>query len=368
MNPAGVWIIAVLTILAILIRPRGWTEALWACVGSGTAGRASAICRRHQALLAAQRGTDVYLFLAGMMVLAELARRQGLFDWLAWHAVAASKGSQVRLFALIYGVGIAVTTLLSNDATAVVLTPAVYAAVKKARTATLPYLFICAFIANAASFVLPISNPANLVVFGKSMPPLMDWLRFFALPSVAAIAVTYALLRFLVRHELRGEMEMDLRVSAAVLVRLVGCVGNRRYRGGPADGIGFRQGSRVTDLCCCAGGAGRGSSHASGRACGGGPAHLLGHFADGGGAIRHRRRPEHGGSRGGCAEYVAGYRDLAAGHGRTCCRVRSCHALQYWKQPSGWIVCRQRGSRRPRGSFFAQYSLWWEWIWDRISR
>lgn len=209
MNSVGVWIIAVLTILAILIRPRGWTEALWACAGAGLLV-AFRYLSPHQALLAAQRGTDVYLFLAGMMVLAELARRQGLFDWLAWHAVAASKGSQVRLFALIYGVGIAVTTLLSNDATAVVLTPAVYAAVKKARTATLPYLFICAFIANAASFVLPISNPANLVIFGKRMPPLMDWLRFFTLPSVVAIAATYVLLRFLVRRELQGEMEIDL--------------------------------------------------------------------------------------------------------------------------------------------------------------
>src|SRR5512144_1787692 len=84
-----------------------------------------------------------------------------------------------------------VTILLSNDATAVVLTPAVYAASRAAKVEPLPYLFICAFIANAASFVLPISNPANLVVFGKDMPPLTDWLRIFALPSVVASIATY---------------------------------------------------------------------------------------------------------------------------------------------------------------------------------
>ena len=61
-----------------------------------------------------------------------------------------------------------VTVLLSNDATAVVLTPAVYAARAPPAPSPLPYLFICAFIANAASFVLPISNPANLVVFGDA--------------------------------------------------------------------------------------------------------------------------------------------------------------------------------------------------------
>ena len=49
-----------------------------------------------------------------------------------------------------------------------------------AKAKPLPYLFVCAFIANAASFVLPISNPANLVVMGEHMPPLAAWLRLFA--------------------------------------------------------------------------------------------------------------------------------------------------------------------------------------------
>ena len=123
-----------------------------------------------QAATAIAKGLDVYLFLTGMMLLSELARRQGVFDWLASLAVKAAKGSPARLFLLVYLVGTAVTVFLSNDATAVVLTPAVYAAVKKAGTKALPYLLICAFIANAASFVLPISNPANLVVYGKHLP------------------------------------------------------------------------------------------------------------------------------------------------------------------------------------------------------
>ncbi len=118
------------------------------------------------------RGTDVYLFLTGMMVLAELARREGVFDWVATCAVRAARGSRMRLFALVYAAGIAVTTVLSNDATAVVLTPAVAVAVRKAKAEPLPYLLACAFIANAASFVLPISNPANLVVFAGEIPAL----------------------------------------------------------------------------------------------------------------------------------------------------------------------------------------------------
>jgi arsenical pump membrane protein len=160
-----------------------------------------------QAWTAVGKGIDVYLFLTGMMLLAELARREGVFDWLATLAVSAARGSRTRLFTLVYGVGILVTVFLSNDATAVVLTPAVYAAIKKAKTEALPYLFICAFIANAASFVLPISNPANLVVYGNHLPPLVPWLRTFIVPSLLSIVTTYAVLRWLWRKDLEGNVQ-----------------------------------------------------------------------------------------------------------------------------------------------------------------
>ncbi len=91
---------------------------------------------------------------------------------------------------------------MSNDATAVVLTPAILVAIRKAKVPPLPYLFACAMIANAASFVLPISNPANLVVFRQQMPPLGRWLSSFALPSVFSIAATYLVLRLVFRREL----------------------------------------------------------------------------------------------------------------------------------------------------------------------
>jgi arsenical pump membrane protein len=157
------------------------------------------------ALNGMRKGVDVYLFLTGMMMIAELARREGLFDWMAALAVEHARGSPRLLFLQVYVVGVVVTVLLSNDATAIVLTPAVYAATRAAGAAPLPYLFVCAFIANAASFVLPISNPANLVVYGERMPHLLDWLRLYTLPSIAAIAATYVALRFALRRALEEE-------------------------------------------------------------------------------------------------------------------------------------------------------------------
>jgi arsenical pump membrane protein len=207
MSAVLVWSIAGAAIAGVLFRPKDWPEAVWACLGAVLLV-VSGLLPIGQAWSAVKKGTDVYLFLTGMMLLAELARQEGVFDWLATLAVSAAHGSRKRLFTLVYGVAVLVTVFLSNDATAVVLTPAVYAAVKKAKTEALPYLFICAFIANAASFVLPISNPANLVVYGKHLPPLLPWLRTFALPSALSIAATYVVLRWLARKDLDGKVEV----------------------------------------------------------------------------------------------------------------------------------------------------------------
>jgi arsenical pump membrane protein len=193
----------------MLLRPRRIAEVYWACGGALLLVVARLI-PPHQAEHAIFEGLDVYLFLAGMMILAEMAREEHVFDWAAGIAAVHAKGSPRRLFALIYAVGIVVTALLSNDATAVVLTPAVLAVVRKARVEPKPYLLACALIANAASFIFPISNPANLVVFDGQIPPLGLWLRIFLLPSVAAILATYTCLRWHARNALRGHIEGDL--------------------------------------------------------------------------------------------------------------------------------------------------------------
>lgn len=234
-----VWIISALTIAAILARPRGVPEYVWALGGAAflVAFRLVSI---DAAAGAVARGYDVYLFLLGMLALSELAHCQGVFAWLADRALRGARGSRRRLFFSVYGVGVLVTTLLSNDATAVVLTPAVIAVISRTDVDPMPFLYACAFVAGAASFVLPISNPANLVVFGHHLPPLGAWLKVFFLPAVAAVLGTLAMLYALSRRSLRGSFEFHgvphvleqsgrvafaaIGVSAAILI-IVAAVG-----------------------------------------------------------------------------------------------------------------------------------------------
>src|SRR6202034_2383922 len=134
--------IVAISILLMLLRPRNIPEVWWISAGALLL-IALRLIPLKLASSAVREGTDVYLFLTGMMLLAELAREQGVFDWISSVAVRGAKGSCSRLFLLVYGVGILVTIFMSNDATAVVLTPAILTAVRRAKVAPLPYLFAC---------------------------------------------------------------------------------------------------------------------------------------------------------------------------------------------------------------------------------
>lgn len=209
LDHAAVWTISFLTIALMLLRPKKIAEAVWVCGGALLLVLLRLVPLRA-AVHAVAEGLDVYLFLAGMMVLAELGQSHGVFEWLATAAIQHARHSRTRLLVLIYAAGTVVTIFMSNDATAVVLTPAVLAVVKKARIEPLPYLLSCAFIANAASFVLPISNPANLVVFHQGMPPLAEWLRVFLMASVLSILATFAALYWYCRDDLRAGIQANI--------------------------------------------------------------------------------------------------------------------------------------------------------------
>jgi arsenical pump membrane protein len=213
-----IWMIAAISTAGVIVRPGHLPEAIWALAGAALL-LALQLITPQEALLGVGKGLDVYLFLTGMMLLAEIGRLEGLFDWLAALAARKARGSAPRLFFFTYGVGAFVTIFLSNDATAVVLTPAVAAVARTAKVdQPLPYLLTCAFVANAASFVLPISNPANLVIYGSRMPPLLPWLSAYLVPSVLAIVTTYGVLRYTQRKALCSKLAIDVpmpRLTAA---------------------------------------------------------------------------------------------------------------------------------------------------------
>jgi arsenical pump membrane protein len=198
--------IALVTLGLILFRPRRLNEAI-AALGGAVAMLVLGIVSPGQALTVLARNWDVFGFFLGLMAIAALVECSGFFDWAATLAARLAGGDERRLFLNVLVVGVLISTLFSNDATALILTPIVYALVTRLRVEALPFMFACTFIADTASFVLPVSNPINILVLSTFRLSLLDFFRLLLLPSLVVIGLNIGLFLLLFRRQLRGRFD-----------------------------------------------------------------------------------------------------------------------------------------------------------------
>jgi arsenical pump membrane protein len=200
------YVVAAMAILGIAVRPRGipaWAPAL--------AGAIAVVALGYESIGAAAgaiaKQWNVLLFILGLMGLSTAAEETGAFEWVTRVLTARARGSRRRLFVLLFLGGAVLTVALSNDATAIVFTPIVYRTVAKRVDDVLPFLYGCIFVADTASFGLPFSNPANVLVVPR--PHVLEYLWHLGPPEVLAIAINLVLFLVLFRHRLRGRYAVE---------------------------------------------------------------------------------------------------------------------------------------------------------------
>jgi arsenical pump membrane protein len=200
------------SLLLLLLKPRRVPD--WAAgLGGGLLMVALGLLPPGEAVRQVTSAWNVFLFFLGLGLASATADQAGVFRWAAGAATRWARGSQWRLLVGLYLVGVVVTAVLSNDATALLLTPVVFAIATRAGFDPRPYAFACALVANAASFVLPVSNPSNLLLLTRAPLGLSTFLGHLLLPSALALAVTLGGLLLVFRGELAtpGSLPSDAR-------------------------------------------------------------------------------------------------------------------------------------------------------------
>ncbi len=199
--------IFVATLAAIMVRPFGVTEALSAAAGA-VLMLLGGFVRLDETASLLLRQWNTFGFFLGLMVISAFAEEAGIFDALSNAAARWGRGSAKRLSVAVFAVGAVISVFLTNDSTALILTPVVYALVTRLRLPVLPFMFACTFIADTASFVLPVSNPINIIIQGAFGSTLATFLRYLLLPSIAAIGLNTALFLWLFRRDLAVGYEL----------------------------------------------------------------------------------------------------------------------------------------------------------------
>jgi arsenical pump membrane protein len=161
-------------------------------------------------------------FLVVILLLAQLADREGLFGWAAAVTARQAGTSARRLLGRVVVLSAVVTAVLSLDATVVLLTPVVLATAARMRVPARPHAYAAGHLANSASLLLPVSNLTNLLAFATTGLSFLHFTGLMAGPQLAAVAVEYLVLRRLFRDDLAAPVgDPVTEVPAAPRLALV---------------------------------------------------------------------------------------------------------------------------------------------------
>ncbi|WP_344732810.1 SLC13 family permease [Nocardioides fonticola] len=198
--------VAVAALLALLVTawrhlgPRG--EAAAALLTSAAVLAVGAVSP-SDAGDALERLAPVVLFLAAVLVVADVCGRAGLFTVAATRVARFAGDSPVRLLVGVAVLATVVTTVLSLDATVVLLTPVVVAAALRRSASPAPGAWLCLRLANSASLLLPVANLTNLLAVPDLDVGFLGFARLMAPALVVVVAAEWACARVQFRRELR---------------------------------------------------------------------------------------------------------------------------------------------------------------------
>lgn len=211
----GVAVVALLVLLMTAWRhPRPLTEAAAAALTGGAVLLVGAV-PWADARDALERLAPVVVFLAAVLVVADVCGRAGLFTAAAGLAGRLAGSSPGRLLLAVVVIATVVTTVLSLDATVVLLTPVVIAVAAARGLSPAPSAWVCLRLANSASLLLPVANLTNLLAMPDLDLGFGAFARAMAPTLVVVVLAEWLLTRVLLRSELRAPVGPAERPDAA---------------------------------------------------------------------------------------------------------------------------------------------------------
>ena len=202
LRAAAALLIVALSLAGVLARPRGFSEAVFSAAGALVMIISGLVSADQAARLLAQ-SWNVLLFFTGLVLIAWATERSGFFRWAALWAARLARGDARRLLVNVFAAGVAISTFLSNDATALLLTPMIVSVAEETELPALPFALAGTFVADTASVTLPVSNPIN-VLFLDSFRGIRlgAYLQHLLAPSLVAIAINLLLFVWIFRRPL----------------------------------------------------------------------------------------------------------------------------------------------------------------------
>ena len=146
---------------------------------------------------------NVIFLLAGMMIIANVMAKTGIFQWIAVEAVRRTQGRPYRLLVVTSVITAIVSAFLDNVTTVVLLTPITFFVAQRLGTSPVPFLISQVLASNIGGTATLIGDPPNIIIGSQMGKDFNDFLVNLAPVATAALALYLLMARWLFRDELR---------------------------------------------------------------------------------------------------------------------------------------------------------------------
>jgi arsenical pump membrane protein len=213
--------IFLLTLYLVLARPRNLDTGLAALVGAALALMAGVITLADVRTVAGIVWDATFALIA-IVVISVILNHAGVFRWAALQMARRAGGNGRAIFLAVIALGAVVSTLFTNDATVLILTPIVYemlAALGFDQRRILPYMMACGFVADSMSIPLAVSNLTNMITARHFALDFGRFALLMLLPSLATLGATVLVLRWYYRKEIPAEYDPSALEDPASAIR-----------------------------------------------------------------------------------------------------------------------------------------------------
>lgn len=172
------------------------------------------ILQQHEAFHVEEFGVDwnVIFLLISMMVIINLMRPTGVFEYIAIKSAKWGKGEPFRILAIFATVTAVLSALLDNVTTVLLIVPVTILIADALEVDPLPYLISCALASNIGGTATLIGDPPNIMIASKAQLVFMDFIYNLA-PVIIVTMVFYIFaIKLIWGRKLRTRDELKQRI------------------------------------------------------------------------------------------------------------------------------------------------------------
>ena len=174
------------------------------------------IVDQHEAFHMEELGIDwnVIILLMSMMIIINLMKPIGIFEYVAIKSAKVGKGEPFRIMVIFALVTAILSALLDNVTIVLLITPAVIFIADALEVDAVPYLLSSVFASNIGGTATLIGDPPNLMIASKAQLTFMDFIVHLTPIVIVLMAVYLVLIMVFWRKRLRTRDELKERIMA----------------------------------------------------------------------------------------------------------------------------------------------------------